>query len=133
MLKKVMNLRLSKRLLASSIITAAVMLVGAILALAGIMYVRGQYNHVLTYYAFPQGDIGHAMTALADVRSATRGAIGYEDEELIQKMIAEHDENVNELQHYMEIIWDTIVTDVGRESFAQMETTLKAYFEIDGA
>ncbi|MBE5951356.1 MAG: HAMP domain-containing protein [Lachnospiraceae bacterium] len=132
MLKKVMNLRLSKRLLASSIITAAVMLVGAILALAGIMYVRGQYNHVLTYYAFPQGDIGHAMTALADVRSATRGAIGYEDEELIQKMIAEHDENVNELQHYMEIIWDTIVTDVGRESFAQMETTLKAYFEIDG-
>jgi len=131
MLKKIMNLRLSKRLLASSIITAAIMLVGSVLAVAGIIYLNGQYNHVLTYYAFPQGDIGHAMAALADVRSATRGAIGYEDEEMIEKMLGEHEENRLELQHYMEIIWDTIVTDEGRNSYKAMEDALKKYFEID--
>ena len=50
--------------------------IAAIFATLAIIFMVMQYNHVLNYYAFPQGDIGHAMAALADVRSGTRGAIG---------------------------------------------------------
>ncbi len=86
MLKKIMNQRIQKRLLSSSIMSSTIMMVASILAIIAMIYMAGQYSHVLTYYAFPQGDIGHAMAALADVRSCTRGAIGYEDREIIAKM-----------------------------------------------
>ena len=131
MFKKIMNQKIQKRLLSSSLISSAIMMIASIVAIAIIIYSAGQYDHVLTYYAFPQGDIGHAMAALADVRSATRGAIGYEEQELIDQMVKAHDESTAELKHYMEVIYGTIVTDVGRESFAAMEASLKKYFEID--
>lgn len=131
MLKKIMNKRIQKRLLSSSLISSAIMMIASIVAIVIIVYSAGQYDHVLTYYAFPQGDIGHAMAALSDVRSATRGAIGYDDPELIDKMLAEHEAKRVELQSYMEGIRETIVTDVGRESFNQMKTALTKYFEID--
>lgn len=67
MLKKMMKMRIQKRLFNSSLMTSAITTVAAVLALIIIIYSSGQYSHVLTYYAFPQGDIGHAMTALSEM------------------------------------------------------------------
>ena len=131
MLKKIMNQRIQKRLLLSSIISSTIMMIASAISIFVIIYAAKQYSHVLTYYAFPQGDIGHAMTALADVRSYTRAAIGYEEQELVDKMVAAHDESKKIVEQYLEPIRESIVTDVGRESMAAIESTIEAYFKID--
>lgn len=131
MLKKMMNLRIQKRLLSSSMMTSATLLIATVLAVIVLIYSAGQYSHVLTYYAFPQGDIGHAMTALADVRSYTRAAIGYDEQEFIDKMVTEHDNRKKDVETYLQPIRESIVTDVGRESMQAIENTIAAYFEVD--
>ena len=131
MLKKIMNQRIQKRLLFSSIISSAIVMLSSIIAICVIMYSAKQYSHVLTYYAFPQGDIGHVMAALADVRSYTRAAIGYEEQELIDQMVAAHDESKKKVEQYLVPIRESIVTDVGRESMNAIENAIKTYYEID--
>ncbi len=131
MLKRLKNMRIQKRLTTSSIIGVLLASVASIFAMICIIYMSGQYNHVLNYYAFPQGDIGKAMCALADVRSATRGAIGYEEQDLIDQMVTAHDEKKAEVYHYLEIIEGTIVTDIGRESYNNIVASIDAYFAID--
>lgn len=131
MLKKIMKQKIQKRLLLSSILSSAIMMMASVIAILVIIYSAKQYSHVLTYYAFPQGDIGHAMTALADVRSYTRAAIGYEEQELIDKMVVAHDDSKKIVEQYLEPIRDSIVTDVGRESMAAIESAIDAYFAID--
>ncbi len=131
MLKKMMKMRIQKRLLNSSIMTSAITMVAAVLALVVIIYSSGQYSHVLTYYAFPQGDIGHAMTALSEMQSSARGAIGYEMQALIDRMVKEHDESKAELEKYIDAIRETIVTEAGRKNMERIDTYVKAYFEYD--
>ena len=131
MLKKMMKMRIQKRLLNSSIMTSAITMVAAVLALIIIIYSSSQYSHVLTYYAFPQGDIGHAMTALSEMQSSARGAIGYEMQALVDRMVKEHDESKAELESYVEAIRETIVTEAGKKNMERIDTYIKAYFEYD--
>jgi len=131
MLKKIMNQRIQKRLFSSSIMSSTIMMLASLIAIIVIIYSASQYSHVLTYYAFPQGDIGHAMTALADVRSYTRAAIGYEEQELIDKMRVGHDNSKAIVEQYLIPIRESIVTDVGRESMDAIENAIQAYFKID--
>jgi len=131
MLKKIMNKRIQKRLFSSSIMSSTIMMIASIISIIAMIYMAGQYGHVLNYYAFPQGDIGHAMAALADVRSCTRGAIGYEDGAVIDKMVQEHDKHTETLTHYIQEISGSIVTDEGREKYNAMTEALYAYYAID--
>lgn len=131
MIQKLMKMRIQKRLTASSLITIGISAVASLFAMFVVIYMVGQYDHVLSYYAFPQGDIGHAMAALADVRSATRGAIGYEEQEQIDKMVAVHEEKKQEVYQYVDAIGDTIVTDIGRESYSNIVASVDAFMAID--
>ncbi|MBR4027334.1 MAG: methyl-accepting chemotaxis protein, partial [Lachnospiraceae bacterium] len=121
MVEKLKQMRIKKRLTTSSIITLAISALASISAIILMVYMAGQYNHILTYYAFSQGDIGKAMTELADVRSATRGAIGYEEQQLINQMVEQHDIAVTMLEQYMEPIKESVVTDVGKEAYKEVE------------
>lgn len=131
MLKKLMNMRIQKRLTGSSLITIGISCVGSVLAIIVLLYMVGQYNHVLTYYAFPQGDIGHAMAALADMRSATRGAIGYEEKDKIDKMLTAHAEKKEEFYHYLGLIEDSIVTEIGQTSYDNIVAAVEEYTAIE--
>lgn len=131
MMKKLLKMRIFKRLRGSSLITVGISAIASLLAVIVLLYMVGQYNHVLTYYAFPQGDIGHAMAALADMRSATRGAIGYEEQEQIDKMVAANAEKRELLNHYLGIIEDSIVTDVGRQSYDNIIAAVNHYLEVE--
>ena len=131
MLKKIMNQKIQKRLLLSSILSSAIVMMASVIAIFVIIYASKQYSHVLTYYAFPQGDIGHAMTALADVRSYTRAAIGYDEPELVDKMVEAHDKSKELVEQYLVPIRESIVTDVGRENMATIDSAIEAYFKID--
>ena len=131
MLDGLMKLRIKERLNKSSTITITIAGVAAVLAAILLFIVAFQYNRVLTYYAFPQGDIGIAMTELADIRSATRGAIGYTDAERIQDMVDLHDEAVANLQAKLPEIKATIVTKAGSEDFDNIQAALDNFLEID--
>lgn len=131
MLKKIMQMRIEKRLKTNSIFSVGLTSIAAVLALIAMLIIVGFYNHVLTYYAFPQGDIGHAMAALADVRSSTRGAIGYEDPEHVQKMVQAHDLYVKEFEEHLHDIEKTIVSKQGKKDFAHISEHVTEYFEID--
>ena len=131
MFEKLKQMRIQKRLTNSSTITVSIASTAAIIAAIFLFYIGSQYNHALTYYAFPQGDLGLAMKELADIRSATRGAIGYEDEGQIEAMIVSHDEAVEKLKEYLVIIEGTIVTDVGQQSYDAIVAAVDEYLEID--
>ena len=125
------KMKIKKRLTTGFTMTIAVCAVAAVAAIIAMFVVTSRYNHVLTYYAFPQGDIGHAMAALADVRSATRGAIGYETQDEIDLMVESHDKYKEEFYVYLELIEDSIVTEAGQEDYDAIVEKTEAYFEID--
>lgn len=131
MFEKIMKLRIQQRLKKNSIVSVGLTSFGTLLAILAMLFMISRYNHVLSYYAFPQGDIGHAMAALADVRSATRGAIGYDEDDQIAKMLEAHDEKVADLNGYLSDIESTIVTDAGRQSYEHIISTINQYMEID--
>jgi len=131
MLKKLQQLRIKDRLTRGAMTALGISSLAAVIATIILLFMAGRYNHVLTYYAFPQGDLGKAMAELADIRSATRGAIGYETQNYIDQMVAQHDEAVANLEALLVPIEESIVTDVGRESFEQIRTTLDNYLAVD--
>ncbi len=131
MFKALSKMRIEKRLTTSSFLTVVMSGIASLLAVIAIIYMVGQYNRVLNYYAFPQGDIGHAMAALADVRSATRGAIGYQGDDEIAQMVTIHEESKQELQEYLDIIKESIVTKAGLENYNQIVAAINAYLEVD--
>lgn len=131
MLEKLKKMRIQKRLTVSSVITVAIAGVAAVIAAIALFVVGSLYNRVLNYYAFPQGDLGIAMQELADVRSATRGAIGYTEQSRVDQMVQTHDEAVVALKEQLPKIEETIITEAGRQEFAEITSTLDAYLEVD--
>ena len=131
MFEKLKLMRIEKRLKNSSIITVSIASTAAIIAAIFLFYIGSQYNHALTYYAFPQGDLGLAMKELADIRSATRGAIGYEDDDHVDAMIEAHDKAIDSLYEYLEVIEGTIVTDIGQQSYDAIIAAVEEYLVID--
>ena len=125
------NMRIQKRLKTGSLISVVVASIASVIAVFIILYMTSQYNHALTYYAFPQGDIGKAMTALEGARSATRAAIGYDDADRVQKMVTEYNTKKAEVYAYMEEIELTMVTKEGLDSFAAIEKTVEVFFKVD--
>lgn len=131
MIEKMKQMRIEKRLTFSSVISVALASIGAIVAAVFLFYMGTRYDQILTYNAFPQGDIGLAMTELADIRSATRGAIGYEDEELIASLVERHDEAIEKLNAYLVEIEATCADDNERQEYNDVVEALEKYLEID--
>lgn len=131
MLEKLEKMRIQRRLTVSSLITVLIASVAAIIAVILLFVVASQYNKVLTNYAFPQGDIGQAMADLADVRSATRGAIGYSEQSQIDQMVEIHDQAVEDLQAALPEIKKSIVAKAGEKDYNNIVATLDNYLEVD--
>lgn len=109
------------------LMTSAVAVIGILF----ILYMNSQYSHTLEYYAFPQGDIGLAMNEFAEIRSATRAVIGYEEQYAIDTAMEQHDTSVVELEQYMAQIKTTMVTKEGHEAYAAIEAAIADYYEVE--
>lgn len=131
MLKKMQKMRIRKRLNTSSIFTVALTSIASMVALVAILIMTNEYNHTLTYYAFPQGDIALAMNEFAEVRSATRAIIGYEEQSAIDVAVEQREKSVAELEELLLVIEPTMVTKEGKESFAAIKEALAAYYEVE--
>ena len=103
----------------------------AIIGILFILYMNSQYSHTLEYYAFPQGDIGLAMNEFAEIRSATRAVIGYEEQYAIDTAMEQHNTSVAELEQYMAQIKTTMVTKEGHEAYAAIESAIADYYEVE--
>lgn len=125
------EMRIKKRLEFTFKVILLMTISVAIIGMIFIFFMNSQYSHTLEYYAFPQGDIGLAMNEFAEVRSATRAVIGYEEQYAIDAAMAQHDEAVAELEKYMALIEPTMVTPEGKESFAAIEAGLANYYAVE--
>lgn len=131
MKKKLNSMRVKRRLNFSyRFIIITFSIVSAIILLF-MLYMTSDYRKVLDNYAYPQGDIALAMNETAEVRSALRGAIGYETDEYINKMKDAHDEHIKAFEEKLEEIRPTMVTDEGEACMAAIDKAWAAYLEID--
>lgn len=128
---KFKEMRIRKRLIAA--FTTVIIIFGAVSALvaATMIYMVSDYNKVLNNYAFPQGDIGRAMNATAEVRSATRAIIGYETQELIDAIKGQHETAIEEFEYYREQIRPTMVTPEGEACMRAIDLAWEAYIKVD--
>ena len=113
---------------------AKVALIGAVAAIIGIgalLIAAAQYEKALNRYGFTQGDIGKAMTAFSESRSALRAVVGYDEEAVIEKQVALHDEKKTAFETYMEELDRTIKFAEGRDAYNQVLQELDGYWELD--
>lgn len=125
------NMRIQKRLKTSYNIVIALAGLASLVGIVVMFIMTSRYDHTLTNYAFPQGDIGLAMTELAEIRSATRAVIGYEQQSAMDKEMANHDQSVEELDKLLAAIEVTMVTPEGRQSFAAIQGALEEYYVVE--
>ncbi len=131
MFKKLGKMKIGKRL--KNAFTQIIVVFGilAVLIIVVMFYTAKNYETVLDYYAYPQGDIALVMNESAEVRSATRGVIGYETRELIQALMEQHDEAVANFEELLEKVRVTMVTERGIACMGSIDKAWAEYKEID--
>ena len=95
------------------------------------VYIVKDYSKVLDKYAYPQGDIAMAMNYAAEVRSSTRGTVGYDSDEYINQMKEQHEEAIKNFDAKIEDIRTTMVTKEGKECMSAIDKAWKEYKQID--
>ena len=82
-----------------------VAIIGAIAAVIGIvalLIAAMQYEKALSQYGFTQGDVGKAVAAFSESRSALRAVVGYDDKAVIEKQIELHDQKKASFETYID-------------------------------
>ena len=122
------GMRIEERLRKAFNIIIAIASVGSIAGIIAILVVVANFESAMKNYALPQGDIALFMNEYAESRSNTRGIIGYEDQTLIDQLVAKHGDRVKNTKARFEAIHETIVTKEGEAAYAKIQTALDAYW-----
>ena len=102
-----------------------------IIACVAMGIVSYQYSYALRHYGFAQGDIGKAMIVIAEMRSETRAAIGYDDDALVQTAKKAHDMTAEQLDTYIGALEDDMITEEGKAAYQQIKDGAANYCEIE--
>lgn len=89
------------------------------------------YKNALNNYGFSQGDIGKALVAFTDTRSATRAIVGYDDDSLISQMSDTHDERKATFEQYWEIVDEVTTTSKEQEIYDSIDAKLEDYWTTE--
>lgn len=125
------DMEIRKRLMAAFTVVIVIFGTVSLLIVAIMVYMVGDYNRVLDNFAFPQGDIGRAMNATAEIRSSTRAVIGYETQQLKNIVKEQHEKAIQEFEYYREQIRYTMVTPEGEACMEAIDRAWDAYIEVD--
>lgn len=125
------NERIEKRITKSFFLVVSITSVASILGLIALVIMVNRYSYALTNYGFAQGDVGKAMAEFADVRSGLRAAIGYDDADMVQRVMQQHDEAKAAFEENFEEIGHNIVSESGRQNYREIESELDAYWALD--
>lgn len=131
MIKKLNKMKIGERLKKSFTMIIISFGLLSVLIMSIMFYMVNDYERILDYYAYPQGDIAMLMNETAEVRAATRGVIGYETDELIASMEEQHETAVAEVERYLEVVRLTMITDEGRASMDAIDAAWAEYKQID--
>ena len=101
--------------------------IGSVFGIIALMVVMGNFKNAMQNYALPQGDIALFMNEYAECRSNMRGIIGYEDQDMIDTLMAKYETRVENTYHKLADIEATMVTKEGRESYDKIKAALEAY------
>ena len=111
-----------------------VAIIGAIAAVIGIVVLliaAIQYEKALSRYGFTQGDIGKAVAAFSESRSALRAVVGYDDKAVIDKQIELHDQKKEAFEAYIDELNRSIKFTEGRDAYNKVLQELDGYWELD--
>lgn len=125
------NERIDKRLTKSFALVSSIAAAASVISLIVLIVMVNRYSYALTNYGFAQGDIGKAMFEFADVRSALRATIGYDDQDAIDTVYKQHEEAKKAFEENFAKIEDTIVSKSGRETYNQIAAKLEEYWLVD--
>ena len=125
------KMRIRERLQKSYIMVLGIATIASVLGIIAIFVISTNYKNAMDNYALPQGEIGQLMEAVSQCRSATRGIIGYEDPEQIQKLVESNAEYRGYVANRIENIRPTMVTPEGHAALAEIESAIEAYFVIE--
>ena len=128
---KLSKLPIEKRLLSVFRRISLLLSATGIIACVAMGIVSYQYSYALRHYGFAQGDIGKAMIVIAEMRSETRAAIGYDDDTLIAKAKNAHDLTAEQLDTYISALEDDMITDEGRATYQQIKDGVASYQQIE--
>ncbi|MDE7297755.1 MAG: MCP four helix bundle domain-containing protein, partial [Lachnospiraceae bacterium] len=122
---------IEKKLTRSFMKVAAIGAAAALVGLVVMIVMSNRYSYALQNYGFAQGDIGRSMFYFSDVRSSLRAAIGYDEQEAIDKVTRQHDEQKIEFEAAFAQIAETIVSKESRATYEALKSDLTAYWELD--
>ena len=123
--------RIKEQLTRGFVKVAIIGAVAAIMGIGALLLAAAQYEKALNRYGFTQGDIGKAMTAFSESRSALRAIVGYDDEAVIEKQIALHDQKKAAFETYIEELDRSIKFAEGRDAYNQVLQELEGYWDLD--
>lgn len=121
------KMKIKRRLITSFIMIAGITAVSAVVGCIAMMVISSQYADALVNYGFSQGDIGKAMTVLADSRSATRAIISYTNQEVIDNAKAERTKRNESLNTYMDAVSKTLTTAAEQAIYDDIMKALTVY------
>lgn len=125
------NLKIRKRLGRAFRIIVTTCSIAAVLGVVMLIVTMTLYKNALNNYGFSQGDIGKAMVAFTDTRSATRAIIGYDDDSLVSQMSDTHDERKATFEQYWEIVDEVTTTSEEQEIYDSIDAKLEDYWTAE--
>lgn len=131
MLKKLNNMQIKDRLVRAFITVACIMTTVSLVTLITMFVVSQLYSSALINYGFAQGDIGRAMTQFADTRSAMRGIIGYDDQDAIDTLLANHETYKNTFTEEFASLESAMVTAENKALYKDIQTKLTSYWKLE--
>jgi len=125
------NVRIEQRLTKTFIRVVIIAAIAAVVALVALGVAVNRYSFALTHYGFAQGDIGHVMVSFADARSATRGVIGYTEQEAIDEAVNQYHDLQATFNTYWETLDEHLVSENDKGLYVQIQTELDEYWMLN--
>lgn len=131
MYEKLNKYRIKERLTRGFVIASGIPAAVAVVVLITMIVISEIYSNALENYGFAQGNVGKAMTYFAEARSTLRGAIGYDDEAIIESLVASHQENIQNFTAEFADMEQYMVTDANKQVYSNISSELPAYWALD--
>ena len=131
MLRRLNSMQIKERLTKAFLVVAGMLTLVSVIGLVTLIIVSNTYSKALVDYGFAQGDVGKAMAVFADTRSALRGAIGYERQDDIDKMVNEHANSKEEFLQAFASMERTMVTSANKKLYQEIGQELESYWKLE--
>lgn len=125
------KVNIEKKLTTSIFKVSAIIAAAALLGIIALIVICNRYSYALKNFGFAQGDIGKAMFEFADARSSLRAAIGYDDQDAINTVVAQHAASKENFTRYFADVENTVVSADGRQTYDAIKAELNAYWALD--